>query len=180
MGFPYKAECERGGACLAVGLPHLCSKCLVEMHQQSECASVTTIVSITMDDIPYFKNEAILISMSSGNHELNIEQFLEEVQARRLKLVNEDVIKSKDIHVDVQFRTDNGTFTIVNGGMPISFDGKLTCVPGLKIQQTLTMFVAAAVQGSNWFNSGSSTCGIIALDCEFQEWLTKEFKQYED
>jgi hypothetical protein len=144
------------------------------------CSGVT---SITPADILFLNNDAILVSMSSGTHELNVDGFLDQASSGKLKLISELVTKSTDIHNDLKFKFEAADqqiyFTIINGGMPISFDGNLTCVPGPKIQQTLTMLVAGAVQGSYLLNSNSAASGIVSLDKSFQEWLTTEFREIE-
>ena len=65
------------------------------------CSGVT---SITPADIVFLNNEAILVSMSSGTHELNIDGFLDQVSSGKLKLISELVTKSTDIHNDLKFK----------------------------------------------------------------------------
>lgn len=142
------------------------------------CSGVT---SISPSDIPYFENNALLISMSSGTHEMDLDGFLKEATKGRIQLINRDVIHFKEaIHSNLNFdwvsESTHNHFTIVNGGMPITFDGNMASIPGPMIQQTRTMMLAASVQASSLLHSGNLKLGGIAeLNTSFQDWLITEF-----
>ncbi len=141
----------------------------------------------------HLNDGAVLVSASSGNHELSFDMFAQHAITGLpstsnigpqvyVNLKDKTCLDHSNIHQNVEFLVetkDNGAsisqesqqtkkkkILFLNGGFPITFVGRLHAVPSSKIQPTLALMVAATVQAAK-----SSSTGLLPLDPQLDKWI---------
>jgi hypothetical protein len=108
------------------------------------CSGTT---SFDVGDYVFLNDGAILVSASSGAVEFNRRNIVEWAALNKTDDVSiDDDIDLSDFHADIGIRFPRRRVTLMNGGFPINFDGRICCVPDRYIQITLALMVQAAVQ----------------------------------
>jgi S-adenosylhomocysteine hydrolase len=131
--------------------------------------------SFTVHDCDHLEDGAFLVSASTGSVELSIEDFLRAARiadSSKIHINNLSSLEKARIHSEIQFRFDNRSATVLNGGFPINFDGKrIDRIPPEEIQLTAALMVQAAVQAATTTDSG-----IVPLDDCFCQQIASDFK----
>jgi hypothetical protein len=136
------------------------------------CSGTT---SFSVGDRVFLADDAILASSSSGAAELSREQFVELADAHKgdhVEIEDRKTLRSRNIHSPIRFRLVDRHATLLNGGFPVNFDGRVNCVPFHEIQLTRALMLAAAVQALD-----APKPGIEPLARETCEWLVKRFEE---
>lgn len=108
------------------------------------CSGTT---SFDVGDYVFLNDGAILVSASSGAVEFNRRNIVEWAALNQSDDVSiDDNIDPSNFHADIRIRFPGRRVTLLNGGFPINFDGRICCVPDRYIQITLALMVQAAVQ----------------------------------
>jgi S-adenosylhomocysteine hydrolase len=108
------------------------------------CSGTT---SFDVGDYVFLNDKAILVSASSGAVEFNRRNIVEWAALCETDNVSIDGnIDQSNFHADIQIRFPGRRATLLNGGFPINFDGRICCVPDRYIQITMALMVQAAVQ----------------------------------
>jgi hypothetical protein len=130
--------------------------------------------SFHVGDHVYLNNHAVLASASSGSVELSRRDFIE--LADESKFDDIEIERSKidlnDVHSDIPIRLLDKQITVLNGGFPINFDGRVNCVPSKYIQPTVAMMVMASIQATR-----EKRKGLVGLNGNFCKWLDAEFRK---
>ena len=130
--------------------------------------------SFHVGDHVYLNNHAVLASASSGSVELSRRDFIE--LADESKFDDIEIERSKidlnDVHSDIPIRLLDKQITVLNGGFPINFDGRVNCVPARYIQPTVAMMVMASIQAAR-----EKRKGLVGLNGNFCKWLDAEFRR---
>ena len=121
-------------------------------------------------DTPYLRDGAFVVSASSGSIELSRDEFIKKPtrtapagESGQVKLLNVSAVKS--LHTDLVFDVGDRTFTMVNGGFPMNFDGRRPDrIPPEQVQLTAALMVYGAIQAA----TANNARGIIPLDARFQ------------
>jgi S-adenosylhomocysteine hydrolase len=130
--------------------------------------------SFKVGDHVLLEDGAHLVSATSGTVELSREHFIELAEASP----HDDIwiergnLDETDLHSDIEFHFVDRQAVFVNGGFPVNFDGRHTCVPGHYIQPTPTMMCAAAVQAVQ-----TTGRGLLELDDAFCSWVSDDFAE---
>lgn len=103
--------------------------------------------SFKPENVDILNDHAVLASGSSATVEFNRVKFLEKLQntKHRFKLVNKkQIIKDDDIHSHITLQKENKSFTFLNAGFPVNFDGSTESQPYWTIQMTHCLLIAAS------------------------------------
>jgi len=131
--------------------------------------------SFYVGDHVYLNDHAVLASASSGSVELSRRDFIEvadECEFDDIE-IERNKINLNDVHSDIPIRMLDKRITILNGGFPINFDGRVNCVPARYIQPTVAMMVMASIQAVR-----EKRKGLIGLNGNFCKWLDAEFREF--
>jgi S-adenosylhomocysteine hydrolase len=122
-------------------------------------------------------NGAILASGSSAAIEFNRTKFIEladQSEDDDIEVVNREKTIEAGIHSPITLRHDGGkTFTFLNAGFPINFDGRLECLPAQIIQATHALMYQASVQTLSQPNGG-----VNAIDPRDDDWTFRRSLSY--
>ncbi len=129
--------------------------------------------SFGVGDYVFLDDRAILASASSGSVEFSRRDFIDLAATSQI----DDIwIDTRDLHEDqihralfIQLVDRQAAF--LNGGFPINFDGRTTCVPTRYIQPTAVLMVQGALQAVR-----AKTTGCIQLEDDFCHWLDGAFR----
>jgi len=106
--------------------------------------------SFGLDQRKLLADEAILASGSSAAVEFNRAGFIELADSRpddEIKILKRNQTKRSGIHAQIKIAQEGGkTFSFLNAGFPVNFDGRLECLPLRIIQATHCLLYAAAIQ----------------------------------
>jgi len=130
--------------------------------------------SFFVGDHVYLNDRAIVASASSGSVELSRRDLIEladESEFDDIEILR-DEIDLDDIHSDIPIRFLDKRVTVLNGGFPINFDGRVNCVPSKYIQPTVAMMVFGAIQAVR-----EKRRGLIGLNGHFCKWIDAEFRR---
>lgn len=118
--------------------------------------------SFDFGDYVLLNDNAILVSASSGAIEFNRRNILEQAQLNDLDDVWLDKSKiDHNLHNHIPIHFPGRTVTLLNGGCPINFDGRMTVSKSSHIQVTMALMVEAAVQSTKL---AKGACDIQKLD----------------
>lgn len=133
------------------------------------CSGTT---SFDVGDYVFLNDGAVLVSASSGAVEFNRRNIVEWAAVSKSDDIRIDrgAINMKDLHSPISIHFPGRSVRLLNGGWPMNFDGRLSCIPGEFIQITTALMVQAAVQAAE-----AEHPGIYSIDPEVAEWLTSEF-----
>lgn len=130
--------------------------------------------SFFIGDHVYLKDGAVLASASSGSVELSRRDLIEladESQFDDIEILRDD-IDLDNVHSDIPIRMVDKHITVLNGGFPINFDGRINCVPSKYIQPTVAMMVMGTIQAAR-----EKRMGLVGLDGRFCKWVDGEFRR---
>lgn len=106
--------------------------------------------SFKLDQRMLLANGAILASGSSAAVEFNRAAFIELADRYpddEIEILNREKTKQQGIHATISIRQEGGrTFSFLNAGFPVNFDGRLECLPIRAIQATHCLLYSAACQ----------------------------------
>ena len=132
------------------------------------CSGTT---SFDVGDYVFLNDGAILVSASSGAVEFNRRNVVEWAALYKSDNMSiDDNIDQSDFHADIRIRFPGRQATLLNGGFPITFDGRICCVPYRYIQITMALMVQAAVQAVH-----ADKPGIYDLDATVSIELVNEY-----
>jgi S-adenosylhomocysteine hydrolase len=129
--------------------------------------------SFFLGDHVYLNDGAVLASASSGSVELSRRDMIEQADESRFDDI--EILRAgidlDNVHSDIPIRIVDKRITVLNGGFPINFDGRLNCIPSKYIQPTVAMMVMGAIQAAR-----EKRTGLVGLDGRFCKWLDREFR----
>lgn len=93
-------------------------------------------------------HDALLASASSASVEFNRKDFLERADrpGSKLTIINRDEIRRDLIHAPITMNDGKRSFSFLNAGFPVNFDGRLECLPAWAIQPTHVLLYGACRQ----------------------------------
>jgi len=116
---------------------------------------------------------AILVSGSSAAVEFNRAGFIELADRfpdDEIEVLDREATIAKGLHAEIALRQEGGkTFSFLNAGFPVNFDGRLECLPTKVIQATHGMLFVAGVQAMR-----QAAPGINTLDPEDDAWIYEQ------
>ncbi len=128
--------------------------------------------SFHLDQRKLLADEAVLASGSSAAIEFNRAGFIEladRYEDDEIEIVNRDKAISEGIHAEIFLRQEKGkTFSFLNAGFPVNFDGRLECLPAKIIQATHGLLFTASIQAL-----AQKGPGINTLNPDDNEWIFK-------
>ena len=132
--------------------------------------------SFSPENIPLLNNGAILASGSSAAIEFNRAQFLEKLNnpSSGYQLINESQIQQNGIHATISLQKNEKSFSFLNAGFPVNFNGKFESLPFWAIQPTHTLLTAASQQ------TLLSESGFNFLNEDDDIWIYKHGLQFID
>lgn len=125
--------------------------------------------SFHLDQRKLLANKAVLASGSSAAIEFNRAGFIEladQYDYDEIEIVNRTKTISEGIHAEIIMREKEKTFSFLNAGFPVNFDGKLECLPTKMIQATHGLLFMAGIQ-----SLGQEVPGITTINPEEDEWI---------
>jgi hypothetical protein len=102
--------------------------------------------SFDVGDSAFLNEGAVLASASSGAVEFNRRNVVEWAAASDLDDLRIGEVDTSNLHCDIPIHFPNRNVTLLNGGFPANFDGRVNCIPNRYIQITMALMVQAAVQ----------------------------------
>ena len=134
------------------------------------CSGTT---SFDVGDAVFLNQGAVLVSASSGAVEFNRRNVVEWATAHEFDdLSIGEGLDERDLHSPIQIHFPGRDVTLLNGGFPVNFDGRIRCVPDECIQITMALMVQAAVQAVR-----TEKPGVHALDVDVSIDLTQAYYQ---
>jgi len=125
--------------------------------------------SFHLDQRKLLADEAVLASGSSAAIEFNRAGFIEladQYDYDEIEIVNRTKTISEGIHAEIIMREKEKTFSFLNAGFPVNFDGKLECLPTKMIQATHGLLFMAGIQSLTQEGSGITT-----INPDEDEWI---------
>jgi len=105
--------------------------------------------SFDFGDYVLLNNNAVLVSASSGAIEFNRRNMIEQGLLSELDDVWIGEIKNdRCLHSDISIHFPGRDVTLLNGGFPINFDGRMTISKSNQIQITSSLMLEAAVMST--------------------------------
>lgn len=133
--------------------------------------------SFDVGDAIYLKDGAVMVSASSGAMEFNRRNVVEWAASSETDdLWIGEVADPSNLHAEIPIHFPGRDVTMLNGGFPANFDGRVCCVPNRYIQITLALMTQGAVQGVRAARGGLA--GEIPIDPEVCLALTRAY--YDD
>lgn len=136
--------------------------------------------SLPMSSFPLLRDNAYLISVSSGTIEFPFHDLVKRTLSdteNTLSSAEIDAFTSENVHRNIEFRIDNQRkLTIVNGGMPITFVGILNPTLPEKFDVTLSCMIAASIQAVCGNQPVNHQNRIIPLDPTYSTLICDWFK----
>jgi S-adenosylhomocysteine hydrolase len=109
--------------------------------------------SFRLDQRGLLADDALLASGSSAAVEFNRTGFVELADRRsddELRILDRAKTRKAGIHSPIRFAQEGGkTFTFLNAGFPVNFDGRMESLPARIIQATHCLLYAACIQALN-------------------------------
>jgi S-adenosylhomocysteine hydrolase len=133
------------------------------------CSGTT---SFDVGDYVFLNDDAVLVSASSGAVEFNRRNVVEWAgvsSADDLAIGEHD---PHDLHSAIPIHFPNRDVTLLNGGFPANFDGRVTCLPYRYIQITMALMVLGTVQAAL-----TTEARCHNLDTEVMKDLTEAYYQ---
>ena len=128
--------------------------------------------SFHLDQRKLLADNALLASGSSAAIEFNRTGFIElanRYEDDEIEILNKTETISKGIHAEIFIRQEKGkTFSFLNAGFPVNFDGKLECLPTIIIQATHGLLFVASIQAL-----AQKGPGINTVDPDHDKWIFK-------
>lgn len=134
------------------------------------------------------KADTLMISASSGNHELGFDLLAKAwadnlTSTHGVTCINPDSLTSPGrVHDTVVFETQARRLHYLNGGFPLTFIGRPHAVPTDNIAPTIVLMVAGAMQAAEAVreravarrkgDSGAQWLGIQSLNPVVDAWVT--------
>jgi len=109
----------------------------------------TGYASFPLEKRSLLANGALLGSGSSAAIELNRERFVEladKLPDDEIRIMNRNATKKAGIHATIRLEDQDRSFSFLNAGFPVNFDGALECIPARFIQPTHGLLFAACQQ----------------------------------
>ena len=118
-------------------------------------------------NIGILNQDAILASGSSATVEFNRKDFLEKLidEKTSFSIKNPREIKQKGIHSPISISKDHQTFTFLNAGFPVNFNGGTESQPFWTIQMTHALMIAAGRETID------AEPGFKALNADDDKWI---------
>ena len=128
--------------------------------------------SFHLDQRKLLADEAVLASGSSAAIEFNRTGFIEladRYEDDEIEILDRIKTISEGIHADIFLRQEKGkTFSFLNAGFPVNFDGRLECLPTKIIQATHGLLFTASIQAL-----AREGPGINTINPDDDEWIFK-------
>jgi hypothetical protein len=141
----------------------------------------TGYASFPTDKLDLLADEAMLVSGSSAAVEFNRKKMIDlayKNDKNDFYLVEPEKSRKIGIHSSIKMQIENRTFSFMNAGFPINFDGKLECVPPQLIQITHALLLAASLE-----TTGKKP-GFHTLNYKYDNWVyengLKEIESYSE
>ena len=148
---------------------------LPQLHDYREYEIVfgcTGYNSFHLDQRKLLADGAVLASGSSAAIEFNRAGFIEladRYEDDEIEITNRLETISKGIHAEIFIRQEKGkTFSFLNAGFPVNFDGRLECLPTGIIQATHGLLFAASIQ-----TIAQKGPGINTVNPDDDDWIFK-------
>lgn len=127
--------------------------------------------SFKPENIDLLNDHAILASCSSATVEFNRVDFLEKLRDPifGFELENKQEILDNGIHSNITLKKDNKSFTFLNAGFPINFDGTTESQPYWTIQMTHCLLIAASQEAIKQTKAGKF--GFKELNPDDDTWI---------
>ncbi|MHC4945510.1 MAG: hypothetical protein ACYTG7_21060 [Planctomycetota bacterium] len=127
--------------------------------------------SFHLDQRKMLADKAVLASGSSAAIEFNRSGFIEladRYNDDEIEVLDRENTRSAGIHAEIRFRQEKGkTFSFLNAGFPVNFDGKLECLPSVLIQATHGLLYQASIQTLEQKGAGVNTVDPVEDDWIF-------------
>lgn len=132
--------------------------------------------SFPLHRLSLLRNNAFLISVSSAAIEFPFHQLVENSLSNQFDVLQQ--LNDENIHRNIQFTKSNGdVFTIVNGGMPVTFLGLLNPIVPEKFDVTVSSMIAGSIQSVSLERQFTSEDRIVSLNSDFSERICRHFDQ---
>lgn len=134
------------------------------------CSGTT---SFDIGDYVFLNDRAILVSASSGAVEFNRRNIVEWANLNGsddIEVTVDENSSAHPLHKDIIIKFPARNVTMLNGGFPINFDGRINCVASNHIQITMALMVLSAIQVVR-----AEKPGLIKPDYEVSRELVKQF-----
>jgi hypothetical protein len=119
----------------------------------------TGYASFPLEKRSLLADEAMLVSGSSAAVELNREKFVEladKLPDDEIEIMDKEATRRKGIHASIKLRDAKRSFSFLNAGFPVNFDGTVECLPARFIQPTHGLLFAASRQAMRTKGPGLS------------------------
>jgi S-adenosylhomocysteine hydrolase len=130
----------------------------------------TGYTSLRLEQRKLLADGAYLVSGSSAAVEFNRARFVELADGApddEIEILDREKTIRGGIHATIRFRHEGGrTFSFVNAGFPVNFDGRIECLPPRLIQATHCLLYAAALQALR-----QQEPGLDRIDRQTDSWL---------
>ena len=140
--------------------------------------------SLPVTSLSLLRDQAYLISASSAAVEFPFYRMVESIHSdqseTRFDLVRDksqiNPLEDENIHRNITFRTNHDSvFTVVNGGMPVTFIGLLNPTYPEKFDLTVGCMIAASIQATQHPHQLDDSNRIRPLDSKFSERICRWF-----
>ncbi len=150
------------------GLPQLCDD-----REYDIVFGCTGYNSFHLDQRKLLADKAVLASGSSAAIEFNRAGFIEladQYEDDQIEIINRTKTNAEGIHAEIFLRQEQGkTFSFLNAGFPVNFDGRIECLPTKIIQATHGLLYMAGIQ-----SLAQQGPGINTLNPDVDEWIFKQ------
>jgi hypothetical protein len=141
----------------------------------------TGYASFPVNKLDLLADNAILVSGSSAAIEFNRKEMIDRAYANdkdKFYLIDPERTRKEGIHTSINMQYGKKSFSFLNAGFPINFNGQIECLPPEIIQTTHTLLFAAAIETLH------QTPGFHKLNSGDDEWIYNEglkaIKDYAD
>lgn len=109
----------------------------------------TGYASFPLEKRSLLADDALLVSGSSAAVELNREKFVEladKLPDDEIEILDKEATRREGIHASIKLQDAKRSFSFLNAGFPVNFDGTVECLPVRFIQPTHGLLFAASRQ----------------------------------